>query len=333
MTNENSGLRSRARRDFLCLAAAVAAPSVGGAREQSYPARPIKLIVPYPPGGGGDSIARALAERLAEDLQQPIIVDNRPGANGVIGATAVARSPADAYTLLLATDHQMAVNPNLFINMGFDPIRDFAPIGQVARFPFVLTVPTSSPVHDVASLVRHAKERPGQVNNATVGIASQPHLAAEMFAQRAGLSLVHIPYKGMSPAITDLIGGQVQMLFATVSAVEPLIRSGRLKAIAVTGLQRLQLLPDVPTLAESGFYGLEVQAWYGLFAPVASPQGSLDSLAFALRKTVTDRRFVRQMASQGLEARHIDSTSLAALMASDRARWGELVRKMGIKQE
>lgn len=307
--------------------------SLGGAAQAAFPDKPIRLVVPYPPGGGGDTVARALAERLAEGLGQPVIVDNKPGASGIIGSAAAARSAPDGHTLLLATDHQMSVNPNLFTKMGFDPATDFVPIGQVVRFPFVLVVSPRVPARDLAGLLSHIRARPGQVNNATVGTASQPHLAAELLARQAGLKVVHIPFKGMAPALTDLIGGQVQMLFATVSAVEPMIKAGRLRAVAVSGAQRLALLPEVPTLAEAGVPGFDVTAWYGLYAPTGTPPAAINRLGRALRSAVTDADFVSRMKSQGLDARFTDGDGLSALMTSDRLRWGKVIQDMGIKPE
>jgi tripartite-type tricarboxylate transporter receptor subunit TctC len=322
-------LRRRPLLASALLAMCGAVPAIAA----SYPDHPVKLVVPYPPGGGGDTVARALAGRLSEQLGQALVVDNKAGANGVIGSAAAARSAADGYTLLLATDHQMSVNPSLQVNMGFDPVKDLIPIGQVIRFPFVLVVSPDLPVSDLDALVKYERARPGQINNATVGLASQPHLAAEIFARQAGLSLVHIPFKGMAPALTDVMSGQVQMLFATASAVEPLLKAGHLKAIAVSGERRLATLPQIPTLAESGMTGFQVTAWYGLYAPTGTPDPVIQKLGLALRSAVTHPDFVQKMAGQGLEAQYTDGKALASLMASDRVRWAQALEVMGIKPE
>src|SRR5262249_11943673 len=253
--------------------AAFAASIALSAFAQSYPSKPIRLIVPFAAGGGNDNIARLVGKHLNESLGQPLVIDNRPGAGGVLGAELAAKSAPDGYTLFLGGVGSHAVNPNLIEKLPYDPIRDFAPVILLAQAPLILVVHPSVPARTFAEFVAYARKNPGKLNFASNGNGSSAQLAAVMFDSMAGAGMVHVPYKGLAPALTDLLSGQVQLMFSSVVAILPHIKAGKLRALAVTGEKRLASLPDVPTVAESGFPGFEASSWYGILAPArTSPE-------------------------------------------------------------
>src|SRR5271166_4588940 len=245
----------------------VLAVIAAGAGAQTYPTKPIRLVVPFPAGGTTDILAREVGQRLSVSLGQSVIVDNRPGAAGNIGSELVAKSAPDGYTLLMATVGTHAINPSLYARMPYDHVKDFTPVVLVAGVPNVLEVTPSLPVYTVADLIKLAKEKPGQINFASSGSGTSIHLSGELFKTMAGVDMTHVPYKGSAAAITDLIGGQVQVMFDNLPSSLPQIKAGKLRAIAVTSAQRAPALPDVPTIAESGLPGFEATSWFGVVAP------------------------------------------------------------------
>src|SRR5713101_8206380 len=256
------------KRIVQALAASVAA----AAALAQYPAKPIRLIVPFAAGGGNDSVARLVGKRLSDSLGQPLVVDNRPGAGGVLGADLAAKAAPDGYTLFLGGVGSHAINPNLSDSLPYDPITDFAPVALLAQAPLVLVVHPSVPAESFKAFVALARSRPGQLNYASNGNGSSSHLAAVMFDSMAGVDMVHVPYKGLSPALTDLLSGRVQLMFSSVVAILPHIRAEKLRGLAVTGSRRLPSMPDLPTIAESGLPDYEASSWYGVLAPAGTPK-------------------------------------------------------------
>jgi tripartite-type tricarboxylate transporter receptor subunit TctC len=251
------------------IAALVAVAACASA--QNYPNKPIRLVVPFPAAGTTDILAREVGQRLSVTLGQPVVIDNRPGAGGNIGADIVAKSAPDGYTLLMATVGTHAINASLYSNMPYDHIKDFTPVVLVAGVPNVLEVTPSLPVKTVADLIKLAKEKPGQINFASSGNGTSIHLSGELFKSMAGVDMTHVPYKGSAPALVDLVGGQVQVMFDNVPSSIEQIKAGKLRAVAVTSAQRSPALPDVPTIAESGLPGFEASAWFGIVAPAGTP--------------------------------------------------------------
>jgi tripartite-type tricarboxylate transporter receptor subunit TctC len=265
----------------LCAAvlAVLAALLSDGANAQSYPNKPIRLVVPQPPGGGNDTIARMIAQKLSVALKQQVAVDNRAGAGGLVGAEIGAKAPPDGYTLLLGNVAALAIIPNVQAKPPYDPIKDFAPISLIASAPLLVVVHPSLPVTSVKQLIALAKAKPGQLNYASNGVGSSTHLATELFKMMTKTDLVHVPYKGLGPATTDLLSGQVQIMFSSAVAMMPHAKAGRLRAIAMTGAKRSPAIPDVPTVAEAGVPDYESGSWYGIVAPAGTPQPVIDLLS------------------------------------------------------
>ena len=310
---------------FLC--ALAWAPHV--AAQAEYPARPIRLIMPAAPGGGGDFTARLVGQKLGESLGQTVIVDNRPGADGNVGARIVATSLADGHTLLMSTT-SFPINPSLYSKLPFDTVKDFAPIVLLASAPLLLVVNPSLEAKSVSDLIALAKSKPGQLNYGA-GNANTAHLAAELFKKMAGVSIVGVPYKGGGPVIIDLIGGRVHMYFATIPAALSHIQAGKLRGIAVTTAKRVNLMPDVPTVAESGLPGFEVIGWFALFAPAATPKPIIARLhkevSAVLRTPETQQRF----ASQGLVPGGGTPEELGKFLRTELVKWGALIKELGIQ--
>ena len=261
----------------LCLAAG-ALTSPGRLHAQAYPTKPIRLIVPQPPGGGNDTIARLVAERISKPLRQQVVVENRAGASGLVAAETVSRAPADGYTLLLGNVATLAILPNLQKKIPYDSLRDFDPVSLIATAPMLVVVHPSVPVKTVKELVAFAKARPGEINYASNGIGSSTHLATEMFRQMTNINIVHVPYKGLSGAMTDLVSGQVPLMFSSAVAMLPHVKNKRLRAIAMTGETRSVAIPDVPTVAEAGVPGFSAGSWYGIVVPAGTPRPIIDTL-------------------------------------------------------
>src|SRR3954467_11233108 len=268
---------------------------------QDYPAKPLRFIVPFPPGGGNDTVARAIAQQMSPALGQPVVIDNRPGAGGSIGADLAAKAPADGYTLFLAGVGSHVVNPNLHAKLSYDPVRDFAPITLVASAPSVLVVNPGVPARTIAELTAYARASPGKLNYASNGNGSAAQLAATMYESMAGVRMVHVPYKGIAPALTDLLSGEVQLMFGTVVALVPHIQSGKLRALAVTGKKRSALIPDVPTLRESGLPEYEAGSWYGIEAPAGTPRPVIDQLNALIVKALRQPDVAKRLPTHGAE--------------------------------
>jgi tripartite-type tricarboxylate transporter receptor subunit TctC len=317
----------------LCLIASLALAAVPPpAAAQDYPGRPVTLVVPFPPGGSTSVVARIVAERMNGTLG-PIVVENRGGAGGTIGTRSVARSLPDGYTILLGYTGTLAIGPSLYPNAGFDPRKDFAPIGRIAVAAAVLVVHPSVPVHSVAELIAYAKDRPGELNYGSAGIGTVGHLAGERLASAAGLKLTHVPYRGTGPAMTDLLGGHVQMSFTPIPTAYGHIAAGSLRALAVTSAARSSLLPDLPTIAEAGLPGYEAALRYGLVAPAGTPRPIIARLNRELSAALASPDVLRQLANDGAEALPSTPEEYAADIDREAAAWSKIVTALGLKGE
>jgi tripartite-type tricarboxylate transporter receptor subunit TctC len=300
---------------------------------QEYPRKAIRLIVPFAPGGGNDTVARAIAQSAGASLGQPVVVDNRAGAGGMLGAQLAAKSPPDGYTLFLGGVGSHAVNPNLHAKLPYDPVKDFAPITLIASAPSVLVVHPSLPARTLAEFTALAKASPGRINYASNGNGSSAQLAAVLYESMTGVRMVHVPYKGLAPALVDLLAGEVQAMFSSVVAIVPSIKAGRLRALAVTGRRRAALLPEVPTLDESGVPGYEAGSWYGILAPAGTPQAIVAKLHEAIVHALAQPEVRERLVSEGAEVIGGTPEAFAAHIAAELARMGKLIRDAGIRME
>ena len=307
-------------------AALLIAPAV---QAQNYPVKPVRIVVPTAPGGGTDLIGRLLAQNLSSQLGQQFMVDNRGGAGTTIGTAAVAKSPADGYTLLL-THSSLAFNATYYNKLPYDTLKDFAPISLVAEQPFLFAVHPSLPVKTVAQLITLAKKNPGQIAYSSGGAGSGPFMGAELFKQQAQVNILHVPYKGAGPAFTDLMGGQVQMMIATLSLGMPHAISGRVRALGVTSAKRLGATPQLPTVAESGLPGFEFSAWYGVLAPAGTPPAVMTRLHQAVGKAMTAPE-TREKFEDGLIPLSSTSDEFAAYLKQEVIKWGNVVKASGVK--
>lgn len=298
-----------------------------------FPDKPMRIVVPFPAGGATDVVARALALRLGQGWNQPVVVENRPGAGGNIGADAVAKSSADGHTLLMASAAEVSINQYLYASMPFDPVKDLAPVAKVASAPLVLVVNSKSPIDSVQALVRDVKSRPSGVNYASSGTGGPQHLAAELFRLMSGTKMTHVPYKGGAPAMTDLLGGQVEIFFSGLPPAQPHLQSGRLRALGVSTAQRSPLLPQVPTIAEQGFPGFNIENWQGVFVPAATPPAVVEQIAQAIGKIVADRSFAEQLQAQGAGPAFLNPKAFSEFLAAERQKYSKLVRESGAKAD
>jgi len=321
----------RIGRPFAALVVALLAAV--SAWSDTYPSKPLRFVVPYAPGGPTDVLSRAYAKELAELLKQPVIVDNRPGAGGNLGVDFIAKAPSDGYTIGLGTNGPLAINVALFGKLPYDPQRDLAPITRFAFVPNVLLVPASLGVKELDELVRLIKAQPGKFSFASGGNGTSQHLAGEMFKTMSRLDIVHVPYKGESPALTDVIGGQVSMSFSSLAASLPHIRSGRLIPLAVTSAQRIPTLPGVPTIAERGLPGYEAIAWYGIVAPANTPAEIVARLHEASHKAFASAEVKDKLTLLSAVAAPSSPEEFAAFIRSETARWGPVVKASGAKAE
>ena len=317
------------RRACLSLPFALA---LSPARAQTYPARPIRMIVGYPPGGTSDIVGRAVAVGLAEALGQPVVVENRGGAAGLLGTLAALQAPADGYTLLL-TASDFTIIPGLQRTPRYDPVRDFAPVGRIITYPHALIVSNGSGIASVAELIRQAREKPGALNYASGGSGGSNHVSAEWFRLKAGIEMTHVPYRGNGPAIADLLTNRVQILFTSMGPVEAMVRAGQLRAIGVTGPHRLPDFPDVPTIAESGLSGYDFSNWYGLSVAAGTPAPIVERLNDALRKALEMPEVQKGLASLGGDLTVGSPAEFAAMMQAEKLRWAELVKATGLQIE
>ena len=308
------------------IACGVAAVTLCGLAS-AYPDKPITLIVPYPPGGGADTLSRAVAIKLGEQLGTRIVIDNRSGGGGNVGIAAVARAAPDGYTLGFPANVQMSINPGLYPSMGFDPDRDLTPVGMVGRFFFLLVAHPSLNVTDLRGLIALARSKPGDLYHGSSGNGSPQHLAGAMFNSKAGVKLTHVPYRGTGLSMTDLLAGTTQVQFATIPVVQQYVQAGKLRPIAVTSLKRQSNLPDVPTLDESGLKGFDVDAWYALYAPAATPPDVVRKINEALRRTLADPEVQHRLTDLGIEPFYATPEDTRRLARSDRERWGKVIRE------
>lgn len=306
-----------------------AGPAALAAPAGDWPARPIKLIVPYPAGGAADQTARLLATALGERLKTPIVIDNRPGAGGSIGAAAVAQAQPDGQTLLLDATG-FTVNPLLMPSLPFDPVRDLAPISLLMQVPLLLVVPPRAPRRTVAELVRDARAKPGSLSFASAGNGSAQHLTAELFKQNQRLFITHIPYRGGAPALNDVMAGQVDLMFSAVSASLPLVKAGKLRALAVTSSTRVASLPEVPTLAESGCPGFVAQEWNGLWAPAKTPPEILARLETEVRAALASPDLQQRLTAQGVQVVGSSRADFGRFLQAESRQWAQVIRSAGI---
>ncbi|MBO9353276.1 tripartite tricarboxylate transporter substrate binding protein [Bordetella petrii] len=309
-----------------CLAAAPLAAFAAG----EFPDRPITMVVPYPPGGPTDTVSRLVAAEMSKTIGQNVVVENKPGASGMIGADLVARAKPDGYTFL-ANASLHVINPYLYKSMRYDSFKDFAPITQLADVPLVLVVPESSSVHTVQDLVALGKTRP--LNFGSAGTASAQQLAGESFKVRSGLKMQHVPYKGSAPALTDLVGGQIQLMFDSMPSAMPFIKSGKLRAVAVTTPQRVGELADVPTMAESGFPGFDISTWYGLWAPAGTPPEIVAKLSQHAARALRQPNLVAQYAGLGAKPVGSDPQTFARFTEAEGKKWRDIVNAAQIQPQ
>jgi tripartite-type tricarboxylate transporter receptor subunit TctC len=322
------------RSDYAVIAMlAVFGFSCGHACAQNYPAKPVRVVVPFPAGGGADIFARLIGRKLGENLGQSFVVDNRAGASGIIGCEAVARSAPDGYTLLMGTTGTHTTNPAVFSKLPYDSIKDFAPISLVAESPFVLLVHPSLPVKNVKELIQLAKSRPGELNYASSGIGSSSHFGFELFNSMAGIKAVHVPYKGLGPASADTIAGNITMTWDSITASAPFIKAKRLRALGIGSTKRSSLLPDVPTIAESGLSGFELGSWYAIFAPAATPPEIIRNLQREVVKAIAAPGMREQFAALGAEPVGSTPEELAAVVQRDLVKWAKVAREAKVKAE
>ena len=309
---------------FAVLLAAVATSAFA----QGYPSKPAKVIVPYPPGGPTDIVARVVSQKLSDQMGQQFIVENRPGAGGNIGAEAVAKGPADGYTLLVATTAH-AINPSLFKSLGYNLTKDFAPVSQLTSGPLVIVAHPSLPAKNVQELIALGKAKPGTLNYASSGNGQSTHLSAELFATMSGIKMNHIPYKGSAPALTDVMGGQASLMFDTMLSAMPHVKNGKLKAIAVTSAARSPAAPDVPTVAESGLPGYEAIAWNGLLVPAGTPTDVVAKLNAELKKALDAPEVKDRFSAQGFGAAWNTREAFAKFIQSELDKWAKVVKVSG----
>lgn len=320
------------RREALVAAGTMALAGMlpGLARGEAWPAKPIRLIVPFPPGGGTDVFSRTIADKLGPALNTTVVVDNRPGAGGNLGLDLVAKAPPDGYTLGMGQTSNLAINPTLYSSLSFNPAKDFAPIALVGSQPMVLVVAKDAPWKTLADVVAAGKAKTG-LTMASAGNGTVGHLAGEMFARRAGINIVHVPYKGAVPALTDVMGGQVAIFFASAPAVIGQVEGGRVRAIAVTSSQRMARLPNVPTVAELGFPGFEATDWKGVLAPAGTPTAIVNRINAEVLRALQTREVAERLAAEGSEAIGGSPERFAQFLREEGSKWSAVVKETGAK--
>jgi len=317
----------------IAMLTAPAASGVVTVHAQDYPTRPITLVVPFPPGGSTTIVARIVTDRMADAIGQQFVVDNRGGAGGTLGTRQVAKSVPDGYTIALGYTGTLAIGPSLFPNVGYDVRADFAPIGRIATAPSTVVVHPSFQVHSIAELIAYAKANPGKVNYGSAGIGTVGHVAGEYFAIETGIKLTHIPYKGTGPAMTDLIGGHIPLSFSPIPAAHESARSGLLRMLAVTSAKRSTLMPDIPTVAESGVPGFDAVLRYGLVAPAGTPRPIIDRLNKVLQATLASDEVRKRLATEGAEPLPSTAEEYAADIDREEAQWSKVIKASGAKAE
>jgi tripartite-type tricarboxylate transporter receptor subunit TctC len=320
--------------------AAAAAAVVAGfglcavlAAAQEYPTRPVMVIVPSTAGGGTDINARIFADQLSKQLGQPFVVDDRPGAGSVVGTVAAANATPDGYMLLAGLIADMAVNPSLFANLPYDPIKDFVPVAMFSKYPFAVVVSKNFPAHSIKELIALAKEKPGEINYASAGNGTGQHLSMELFKLTTGINLTHVPYRGAQPAYADVISGQVPVFFDNLASALGQIQAGTVRALAVTGTQRSPLLPEVPTVAEAGVPGYQYYVWFGLWAPKNTPQPIIDKLNSAVTKAQADPVLRQRLNAVAGEVFDMSLADITPFVKTEIAKWADVVKRGGVKVE
>jgi tripartite-type tricarboxylate transporter receptor subunit TctC len=318
-------MRTLAALLLLCL-------PLGLAAQGSYPNRSIRMVVPYPPGGPTDVLGRIVAQQLSERLGQQVVVENKPGASGMIGSELVAKAAPDGYTLLAnASIH--VINPSLYPKMNFDALRDFTPVSLIAQVPLILVVTPALPAKSVAELIALAKAQPALLNFGSSGNAAAPHLAGESFKISTGVHMQHVPYRGSAPALTDLMGGQIQLMFDSMPSAMPHVKSGKIRALAVTTARRSPAVPELPTVAESGVPGFDISTWYGVWAPPATPKDIVDKIAAEMARALKQPAVRERLAALGAEAVGNTPEEFAAYCRTELAKWSKIVRESGAKAD
>ncbi len=307
--------------------------AAGAAFAQTYPTKPIRIVVPFAPGGTSDILARAIGPKMTETWGQPVVVENRTGANGNVGAEFVVRSAPDGYTMLLSDVGALAINPSVYTNMAYDPVKDFSPVVMVSYSPHVLAVHPSVPATTIKELIAFAKANPGKLNFANSGTGGAPHLAGVDFAQRAGIQWAYIPYKGGSAAVTDVIAGVSNVLFNGMLATYPSVKGGRLRGLAVTSAERVPSAPELPTVAESGMPGFVTGSYQGLLAAAGTPRETITKLNAELTRILNTQDMKDMLAKQGTEVRAGTPEALGTFIASEKTRWAKVVKEAGIKAD
>jgi len=320
-----------ARRRLLGAAMLLPLATTVRAATDDYPDKPVRLVVPFPPGGGADNLARAIMPKVSQALGKPIIIDNKPGAGGNVGAQLVAESAPDGYTLLYGTNGTHSINQSLYQNLRFDPIKDFAPVSRMTEIAAMLVVNPQLPIMTVTQLIRYAKANPGKVNFASAGNGTTSHLSGELFKTMAGIDIVHIPYRGGGLAVTDLIGGQVQMMIDVMPNVYPLAKEGRIRGIAVSTAQRFPGAPELPTIAESGLPGFEASAWDGVLAPAGTPEAIVNKLNAAIHTALADHELIETLKSRGATVVPSTPDEFARHIVASTKKWAQVVKASGAK--
>jgi tripartite-type tricarboxylate transporter receptor subunit TctC len=319
------------RRFYAVVAAVLASWLIAGsALAQDYPTRPVTVIVAQPPGGGTDIIARIIAQQLSVQLGEPFVVENRAGAGTVVGTAAAANAAPDGYTLLTGLSANMAVNPSLFAHLSYDPIRDFTPVGMLAEFPFVVVVNKDFPAHSIKDLIAMAKEKPGEINFASGGNGTGQHLSTELFELLAGIKMTHVPYRGAAPAYTDIMSGQTPVFFDNLASALGQIKGGNVRALAVTGKERSPLLPDVPTVAESGLPDYVYYVWFGLWAPKNTPQPIVEKLYAQIQKALAEPAVKERIAEDSGVPMNMPLADIQPFVQSEIAKWADVIKRAGI---
>ncbi|MBI3068301.1 MAG: tripartite tricarboxylate transporter substrate binding protein [Betaproteobacteria bacterium] len=316
-----------------CAAAVLVASGAGEARAQAYPAKPVRFIVPFAPGGSSDILARAISQKLAEGLGQPVVIDNRGGAGGNIGAEVAAKAAPDGYTVFFSTSGVVNVNPSLYRKLAFDPARDFAPVSIVASLPNMLVVHPSVPARSVKELISLARSRPGALNYASGGSGTSNHLAGELFKTLARVDVTHVPYKGGGPAVVAVLSGEVALLFATMPSALPHVKANRLRALAVTTTKRSHAAPQLPTVAESGLPGFEVAIWVGALVPAGTPKEIIGRLHAEIVRTLKVAEVRGRLLGEGYEPVGNTPEQMAANIKTETAKWAKVVKSAGIRAE
>jgi tripartite-type tricarboxylate transporter receptor subunit TctC len=319
----------------LAMLAAMAAVCLGAeiAAAQDYPSRPIMLVVPFAPGGGNDTLARLTAQHMSKALGQQVVIDNRPGAGGTLATRQVAKAAPDGYTVIMAHSGIVGIGPSLYPNAGYDPRKDFAAVGLIASIQYAVVVNPDLPVHSATDFIELARKEPGKINYASAGVGSVSHVSTELFASMAGIKLTHVPYRGTGPALNDLVGGHVAMHMAPIPTLIGLVRSGKLRAIAVTGPQRSPILPDMPTVTEKSLPGYEAVLHYGILAPAGTPRPIVERLNAELRAAVANPEIRARIADDGGDPIGSSPEEHAADIDREETKWGGLVRRLGLRAE